>query len=177
MKEMINVNKVRDIIVQIAKGVEFLHKYGIVHRDLKLDNILVMTENDESVSVKIIDFGLSKIMGKYEKTSEEFGSLCYSAPEILKKCEYDHKVDLWSFGVIIYFLLCGSFPFDDTDLDRIIRRIINGEFKFKPFDIYLDDTEGSIGAASLVISLLRVNRSLRAGVDMILENEWLNSNK
>jgi len=72
------------IIFQIMQGVRYLHSFGIVHRDLKLENIM-MTESNEKGSPKIVDFGLSKIIGPNETATEPFGTLGYVAPEVLKK--------------------------------------------------------------------------------------------
>ena len=74
--------RVREIAYQLAQGIRYLHNYGIVHRDLKLENIM-MTDNTEKAIPKIVDFGLAKIIGPSEKASEPFGTLGYVAPEIL----------------------------------------------------------------------------------------------
>ena len=93
---------------------EYLHGYGIVHRDLKLENIL-MSDKSPSAIPKLVDFGLSKIIGPFESASEPFGTLGYVAPEVLLKKSYSYSCDLWSLGCIAYALISGSLPFDHSD--------------------------------------------------------------
>jgi len=85
-----------------------------VHRDLKLENIM-MTDGDDRGKPKIVDFGLSKIIGPTETASEPFGTLGYVAPEVLKKQPYTYSCDIWSLGCILYALLSGSLPFDHNN--------------------------------------------------------------
>lgn len=103
--------RVKEIAYQIGLGIEYLHKYGIVHRDLKLENIM-MTDSTEGAYPKLVDFGLAKMMAPNQKANEPFGTVGYVAPEVLKRTSYSFSIDLWSFGVIIYVLLCGCLPFD-----------------------------------------------------------------
>ena len=95
----------------------------VVHRDLKPENLLLSAEN----SVKIADFGLSNLMtdGCFLKTS--CGSPNYAAPEVIRGDLYaGTEVDVWSCGVILYALLCGSLPFDDEDIPNLFKKIKNG---------------------------------------------------
>jgi serine/threonine protein kinase len=103
--------RVREIAYQLALGIKYLHSYGIVHRDLKLENVMMSDTTDKSVP-KLVDFGLAKMIGPNEKAEEPFGTLGYVAPEILEKKPYSPQCDLWSLGCIIFALLCGSLPFD-----------------------------------------------------------------
>ena len=85
--------------------------FGVVHRDVKLENIMMTSREDDAVP-KLIDFGLSKIIGPYEIATEPFGTLGYAAPEVLLKKNYTYSCDCWSIGVIAYTLICGCLPFD-----------------------------------------------------------------
>jgi tRNA A-37 threonylcarbamoyl transferase component Bud32 len=98
------------ILKNIAEGIGYLHRQGIMHRDIKPENILI--SDKDSFVIKIIDFGLSKIIPHSQKTNLLVGTLNYSAPEVLKKKTYNNKVDIWSFGILAFYLLCGSFPFE-----------------------------------------------------------------
>ena len=103
--------RVQDLAYQVAMGVQYMHEFGIVHRDLKLENIM-MSDSSDSAMPKIVDFGLAKIIGPSNTASEPFGTLGYVAPEVLKKQPYTFSCDVWSLGCIIYALLSGSLPFD-----------------------------------------------------------------
>mmetsp|Transcript_64076 Transcript_64076/g.88620 ORF Transcript_64076/g.88620 Transcript_64076/m.88620 type:complete len:101 (+) Transcript_64076:1899-2201(+) len=98
----------------------YLHSFGVAHRDLKPENIL-MTDNSDTAEAKIVDFGLSKIIGPNEKSTDPFGTLSYVAPEVLLQKPYGKEVDLWSIGVISYLLLSRVLPFDDDDDKEIAR--------------------------------------------------------
>lgn len=109
----ISEDRARSIIHSLAVALYYLHSYGIVHRDIKLDNIL-MTDESENSDVKIVDFGLSKMIGPNELCNEPFGTFGYVAPEVLTKTPYDKKVDIWSLGVVAYILLTGRSPFQES---------------------------------------------------------------
>ena len=108
------------IIHSLAAGLFYLHSYGIVHRDLKPENVLMVSKTEDS-DVKIVDFGLSKMVGPAQLSTEPFGTLSYVAPEVLLKKPYGKAVDVWSLGVLAYLLMVGSLPFDHED-DREVAR-------------------------------------------------------
>ena len=113
------------IIQQLATAVYFLHEFGIIHRDLKPENIL-MTDETEQAKIKLLDFGLGKMIGPNEKCEEYFGTLSYVAPEILESKPYTKSVDLWAIGVITYLLVSGFLPFDDErSEEEIVRQTIH----------------------------------------------------
>lgn len=100
-----------------------------MHRDLKLENIM-MSDQKEASQPKIVDFGLSKMIGPTETTNEPFGTLGYVAPEVLKKQPYTFSCDVWSLGCILYALLSGSLPFDHNDQKELMRMTIDEQLKF-----------------------------------------------
>lgn len=130
-KTLLTESQIKKLILQIASGINYLHHFGIIHRDLKPENIM-MTDKSEHAIVKIVDFGLSKVLGISEKSNDAYGTLAYAAPEVIKKVFYGKSVDIWSLGVILYFLISGQFPFSDknNNMHKIAVEITSGELKF-----------------------------------------------
>lgn len=122
------------IINQLIDAIFFLHSCYIVHRDLKLENILV-SHTTQPIQIKIIDFGLSKIFTINEKMNEKYGTLLYLPPEIVLNDQYSSKIDIWLFGIIIYTILNnGGHPFaNETDVERLLQKIISKKFNFDIF--------------------------------------------
>jgi hypothetical protein len=122
------VEKVQKVFTQLVGAVTYVHNASCVHRDLKLENILL----DKHENVKLCDFGFTReYEGKASYLQTFCGTICYSAPEMLKGEKYaGEKVDVWSLGVILYALLCGELPFDDDD-DNVTRtKILSSEPKW-----------------------------------------------
>ncbi|KAI0399189.1 kinase-like protein [Xylaria palmicola] len=122
------VDKVQKTFTQLVGAVSYVHQQSCVHRDLKLENILL----DKHENVKLVDFGFTReYEGKSNYLQTFCGTVCYSAPEMLKGEKYaGEKVDVWSLGVILYAILCGELPFDDDD-DNITRtKILSEEPKY-----------------------------------------------
>ena len=102
--------RARSIAHSLATALFYLHSYGIVHRDIKLENIL-MTDDTDTAEPKLMDFGLSKMIGPNEHCNEAFGTVGYAAPEMIGGQHYDKRVDIWSLGVVVFILLAGCTPF------------------------------------------------------------------
>ncbi|XP_058798590.1 titin-like [Phymastichus coffea] len=107
---------------EIWSGLIFLHKKGIVYRDLKLDNVLLDFEGH----IRIADFGMCKLQIFLDRTADTFcGTPDYMAPEIIKGLKYNQAVDWWSFGVLLYEMLTGQSPFSGCDEDELFWSICN----------------------------------------------------
>ena len=161
--------KVCEIIHKLSMAIYYLHSYGIVHRDLKPENIL-MTDLTPEADIRLLDFGLSKIVGNEEKCTEPYGTLSFVAPEVLQGKPYDKSVDLWSIGIITFLLLCGYLPFDDKHSEReIARQTIQDPvpFESKIWNKYSSE------AKNFVERLLQKKPEKRLTIKEILEHPWI----
>ena len=161
--------KVCEIIHKLSMAIYYLHSYGIVHRDLKPENIL-MTDLSPKADIRLLDFGLSKIIGNDEKCTEPYGTLSFVAPEVLQGKPYDKSVDLWSIGIITFLLLCGYLPFDDKHSEReIARQTIQDPVPFedKIWNKYSPE------AKTFVEGLLQKKPEKRYSIKEILEHPWI----
>ena len=159
-----------ELIYQLAKGLKYLHKYGIIHRDLKPDNIM-LTEASDKGNIKIMDFGLSKILGKKEKSTDGFGTLTFVSPEVLIRKPYNKEVDIWSLGVILYLMLSGDLPFDDPEDNeqKIAKSIVYQEVKFPPEKF----GKRSKAVIELIKGCLTKDPKSRLKIDDVLKGEWM----
>jgi BR serine/threonine kinase len=114
---------------QILYGIEYLHSHAICHRDLKLENILL----DEFDNIKIADFGFARWV-KSNIAETPCGSPHYAAPEVIRGVPYDGRAaDIWSCGVILYALLTGRLPFDDSSIRAVLGKVKTGRFAMPLF--------------------------------------------
>ena len=162
----------RIIFSQLIEAVHYMHDKQIVHRDLKLENMLLQKPNDIN-SIKIADFGLAKKYGQ-AALSTICGTPQYVAPEVIKggstPYTYGKECDLWSCGVILFILLGGYPPFYDDSEPRLFRKIRQG----KPD---MDDPvwdEVSTEAKDLIMKLLVVDPEKRLTVEGVLDHPWMN---
>ncbi|TPX44832.1 hypothetical protein SeMB42_g04192 [Synchytrium endobioticum] len=146
---------------QILSAVEYCHNLRIIHRDLKAENLLL----DDNLNVKIADFGFSNQFNPNENLNTWCGSPPYAAPELFQGKEYSAPpVDIWSLGVVLYVLVCGSLPFDGSTLPKLRDRVLLGEFHV-PFFM-------SSGCERLIKKMLVVNPSKRATIVEIKGDVW-----
>jgi serine/threonine protein kinase len=155
--------KVQKIFTQLVGAVSYVHQKSCVHRDLKLENILL----DKNENVKLVDFGFTReYEGKSSYLQTWCGTVCYSAPEMLKGEKYaGEKVDVWSLGIILFALLTGELPFDDDDEALTKTKILKDEPK------YPDHIPPQ--AKELINILLSKRTILRPTLADILQHAWL----
>ena len=158
-----------EIIHKLSTAVYFLHQYGIVHRDLKPENILMMDQTDNA-DIRLIDFGLGKMLGPGEKCDEPFGTFSYVAPEVLQEKPYDYKVDLFAIGVITYLLVAGFLPFDDENSEKEIAR--QTVYDPTPYPKKIWDNI-SQEAKMFVDNLLSKDPEKRMNLQEVLQHSWL----
>ncbi|KAK6766373.1 hypothetical protein RB195_025963 [Necator americanus] len=147
---------------QTASAVAYLHHKGIVHRDLKAENILL----DKSSNIKIIDFGFSNTQAPSQLLRTWCGSPPYAAPELLLGKEYDGlKADIWSLGVILYILVTGGFPFPGDNVENLKRAVLSCQMKI-PYWV-------SVECADLIKKMLVFNPFKRCNINSVMQHRWL----
>ena len=161
----IHSEKAQKIFTQLVGAVSYVHNMSCVHRDLKLENILL----DKNENVKLCDFGFTReYQGKMSYLQTFCGTVCYSAPEMLKGEKYaGEKVDVWSLGIILFALLTGELPFDEDD-DLATKHKILGSEPTYPDSLPSD-------AKSLISQLLSKRPLLRPSLVDILAHPFLES--
>ncbi|MCX4245031.1 serine/threonine-protein kinase [Paraliomyxa miuraensis] len=120
------------LMLQIVRGLEHAHEHGIVHRDIKPENVLVTTDHDGQELLKLVDFGIAKVLeGELDGASPKltragmvFGTPRYMSPEQAAGGDIDHRADLYSAGILFYEMLTGTLPFDSDDLVKVLRQQI-----------------------------------------------------
>uniref|UniRef100_K3YZK6 Non-specific serine/threonine protein kinase n=1 Tax=Setaria italica TaxID=4555 RepID=K3YZK6_SETIT len=162
VRERLPEAEARRIFQQLAAAVAYCHRNRVAHRDLKMENVLLDAEG----SVKIADFGFSKLWSPGKMQSRSLGSPEYAAPELLEGRSYrGPEVDVWSCGVILYAMLCGRYPFDGADMSDLARNIRRGEFRLPSW--VSDD------ARDLISSMLIVRPEKRATLAEVTAHRWL----
>ena len=148
---------------QIISGIEYLGKIKVVHRDLKPENLLL----DENKNIKFVDFGLSNIYPNNELLITACGSPCYAAPEMINGEPYiGLRVDIWSSGIVLFAMLCGYLPFEDSDNEILYKKITEGKFKTPK---YLSDC-----CKDFLHRILNINPEQRYTIDQIKNHPWFN---
>ncbi|AAS54547.2 AGR058Wp [Eremothecium gossypii ATCC 10895] len=146
----------------IASALQYLHLNNIVHRDLKIENIMISSSGE----IRIIDFGLSNMYDPKKQLHTFCGSLYFAAPELLKAHPYTGpEVDIWSFGVVLYVLVCGKVPFDDENASVLHEKIKQGKVEY-PQHL-------SIDVISLLSKMLVVDPYKRATLKQVVHHQWM----
>jgi serine/threonine protein kinase len=161
-KKRLKEEEAKRIFKQILLAAQAIHQAGVLHRDFKLDNILL-----DSIysTIKVCDFGVSKIIKEGEVVLDQCGTPAYLAPEIIKGEGYEgFGVDVWSLGVVLYTILCGTIPFKATNINDLHKVILSGNFDL-PFEL-------SDQAKDLISKMIKLNPNERISVEHALKHNW-----
>eukprot|EP00928_Gymnodinium_smaydae_P067707 TRINITY_DN5070_c3_g2_i1.p1 TRINITY_DN5070_c3_g2~~TRINITY_DN5070_c3_g2_i1.p1 ORF type:complete len:506 (+),score=101.58 TRINITY_DN5070_c3_g2_i1:240-1757(+) len=174
-------SKMNVLFRQMLTAVAYCHGKGIAHRDLKMENCLVVGSGEDDLSLKVIDFGLAAIKKGADADLElniTLGTPMYMSPAVVcNKTKYGVKCDVWSAGIILYMLLTTEHPFcecagDGKDLNLLFSRIKGSDFRRKP----LVDQGATIDEIELVDVMLRKNANERPSATELLQKySWLSS--
>lgn len=155
-------NYAKFLFRQIIEGISHIHSKSILHRDIKLDNILL----DGKGVIKIGDFGVSKLVKRNEKMYDQCGTPAYIAPEILRdKGYYGFAADIWSAGVVLYAMLYGTVPFKANNMNELHKLIMKAKYTLK------DDI--SEDARDLLKGLLERDPTKRISIPNVLSHKWM----
>ncbi|KAH8356321.1 hypothetical protein KR200_010566 [Drosophila serrata] len=150
------------VFTQLVSAVHYCHLRGVVHRDLKAENVLL----DKDMNIKLADFGFSNHYEEGATLRTWCGSPPYAAPEVFQGLEYDGpKSDIWSLGVVLYALVCGALPFDGKTILELKSRVVLGKFRI-PFFM-------SQECEQLIRNMLVVEPDRRYTIKQIIKHRWL----
>lgn len=178
---------VQYIMRQLVSGIQYIHNQAILHRDLKLDNVLIHFDNEKDIEdlnllnskVKIIDFGFARYLEADSLAQSVLGSPINMDPQILRKMRkidnnqsfgYDEKADIWSLGTICYELLMGTPPFDANNYDELVDKIQKGNYKI-PNSLKL-----SKECISFLNGQLQFDPKQRLDINTLIRHEFLTKN-
>lgn len=162
---------------QIASALDYCHRNSIVHRDLKIENILISKNGD----IKIIDFGLSNLFAPRGHLKTFCGSLYFAAPELLQARAYTGpEVDVWSFGIVLYVLVCGKVPFDDQSMPALHAKIKKGVVDYpswltsgmSSYSFYQEEANKS-ECKHLISRMLVTDPKQRASMQEVMMHPWM----
>ncbi|KAJ1978997.1 Serine/threonine-protein kinase [Dimargaris xerosporica] len=156
--------KAREYFREVVEAIGYCHAYSIIHRDLKLENIMI---DNHSKRVKLIDFGLANFYDRDSMLKTACGSIPYTAPEILRGDKYvGPEVDIWSLGVLLYVLITGMLPFGDPSVAKNYENTMAGNF-WIPYSM-------SDELQNLLIRMLEPNVGQRIQLSEVAAHPWMN---
>ncbi|TRM68013.1 snf 1 [Schizophyllum amplum] len=159
------LEQARHFFQQIVSGIEYSHRLKIVHRDLKPENILL----DDDLNIKIADFGLSNQISDGDFLSTSCGSPNYAAPEVIMGAVYaGPEIDVWSAGAILFVMLCGRLPFEESDMTTLFNKICQGSYSIPAFV--------PPEARNLITQMLTVDPVKRISVPDITQHPFFTTN-
>ncbi|KAM4707107.1 testis-specific serine/threonine-protein kinase 1-like [Discoglossus pictus] len=157
------------LFMQLVRAVKYCHDMDIVHRDLKCENLLL----DKDYNIKLSDFGFARRLTRDENDkimlSKTFcGSAAYAAPEVLQGIPYQPKIyDVWSLGVILFIMVAGTMPYDDSNIKKMLKTQKEHKLEFPRSKHF------STECKDLINRMLHPDVTLRITVDEIISHPWI----
>lgn len=181
--------EVQYILKQILPSLNHLHKNNILHRDLKLDNLMIDYKNEADFKAKnilnariiIVDFGFARFLKDGELAQSDLGSAPYKDPNLLLKevhknkktrdamnYKYDQKLDIWSLGILCYEMLVGDWAFSADNMDELLEKVSKGYY-FLPNDIHQETFD-------FITSMLHFDPEKRPSTEQLLNFPFITKN-
>mmetsp|Transcript_20239 Transcript_20239/g.21978 ORF Transcript_20239/g.21978 Transcript_20239/m.21978 type:complete len:357 (+) Transcript_20239:230-1300(+) len=167
MKKFYSEKIIKNIIKNLLQSVQTMHANNIVHRDLKLENLLLVNKADQVPNIKLADFGLAVEDITGDNITTFAGTPLYMAPENHRKESYGKPVDIWAVGLITYLLFCGNLPFGN-DENFVKARVLKGEFQFREKEWQ----NSSSLMRDFIKNMLKIDPRLRPTVEESLNHPW-----
>lgn len=169
-KGFLNESLAANIMRDLFEATEYIHRAGIIHRDLKPENIMVDIQNEKDLkSLKIIDFGYATYIQELKKSKFCLGTLNYMAPEAFTD-NCDQRADIFALGVIFYFILSGTLPFQSDINEVVIRNTINCHLNINTDEAFQSKSEE---AKDLIRQMIVKNPKERISLQDALLHPWI----
>ena len=166
-KTRLEESEARDIFVQLLNAIDHCHTLGIIHRDLKLENVL-FSDHDKT-HIKVVDFGIAGLIKNNTAEKSKAGSIKYMAPEILSEANIEARpsIDIWGMGCMLYAMVCGELPFSGKTSSELIEKIKTGIFDFpKTFKL-------TYHLRDLLTKMLTLDYNARIQIKEIWQHSWI----
>lgn len=181
---------VRILAKQILNAIHFLHSNNIIHRDIKAENILLSYTSEQDLidfnihnaKVKIIDFGFARLLEKDQTASSVIGTPLFMDPKILNQtianhyfshlktqCQYNRKVDIWSFGIVVYQMLMGVVPFNGVNCNELLMNVKKRKFSLPDINNFTLSKE----CVGFIDKVLNIDMNLRPNAEELMNDNWI----